>query len=371
MRPLSLPHFATLMPYVPGKPIEETEREYGVTNIAKLASNENALGASPRATAAAAEAMHKGHLYPDAGGYALKQRLAKLHEVNPATVVLGNGTNELISLLCRGLLGPGDALLNAWPSFVCYRMGAAACGVPERAVPLTADLRYDLDGMAKVARDDRSVKLVFLANPNNPTGQCFGAAELNRFLADVPPDVVVILDEAYAEYVRRADYQDGPAIVAARPRTMLLRTFSKVYGLAAWRIGYGIGDPSLIKLLDSLRDPFNTGAFAQVAALHALDDDAFVQHSQQHNAAELPRVAGALTAAGFVVTPSEGNFVLATLPANDKLDIATLNDKLLRRGLIVRPVGNYGLPRSVRITIGTVAENDRLLAAVHAIRGGA
>jgi histidinol-phosphate aminotransferase len=364
MRPLVAPHLHKLLPYVPGKPIEETEREYGVTDIAKLASNENCLGPSPKATAAVQAALAKGHLYPDAGSWALKARIARLHGVEPAQIVIGCGTNELITHLCRALLGEGEALLNAWPSFVCYRIGARIVGAPERTVPLTPALGYDLQALADVAVQDRTVKLVFLANPNNPTGACFGAADLDAFLARVPEDVVVVLDEAYAEYVERPDYQDAAALVKRRPRTVFLRTFSKIHGLASYRIGYGVGDPEIMRVLDQMRDAFNVSALAQIAALAALDDDEHIARTRAHNRAALPRLTEALQALGLQVVPSAANFVLATLPPELAIDVPTLNVELLRRALILRPVANYGLARSVRITVGTDRENDRLLAAL-------
>ena len=366
MRPLVEPHLQRLLPYVPGKPIEETEREYGVHNIAKMASNENCLGPSPRAAAAVKAALEKGHLYPDAGAFALKARLAKLHNVDAAAIVVGSGTNEIITLLCRGLLGKDDSLLNAWPSFVVYRMGARAQGAAEHVVPLK-NHAYDLEALADVARTERSVKLVFVANPNNPTGTSFGKADLDAFLARVPSDVVVVLDEAYAEYVRRADYEDGVAVAMQRPRTLMLRTFSKVYGLAAYRVGYAVGDADLIYLLNALRDPFNVSTLGQVAALAALDDAEHLQKTRAHNDRELPRLAKGLEDRGLVVTPSDANFVLATLPTSSPfgaLTAAQLNIELLKRALIVRPVANYDLPASLRISVGTVDENDRLLRAL-------
>ena len=369
MRPLVEPHLQHLPIYVAGKPIEETEREYGVSNIAKLASNENSLGASPLATAAVRAALDKGHLYPDAGAFALKARLALLHHVDPAQIVVGNGTNELITLLCRALLGHDTVLLNAWPSFVVYRLGGRAQGVSECVVPLK-DLAYDLEALADAALANRKVKLVFLANPNNPTGSCFGRADLDAFLNKLPADVVVVLDEAYAEYVRRPDYEDAVAVIARRPRTMMLRTFSKVYGLAAYRIGYGIACPELARLLDSLRDPFNVSALAQIAALAAIDDVTHIQRSIANNSQELPRLTTALQQRGLVVAPSQANFVLATLPDDWAISAADLNIELLKQALIVRPVANYDLPRSLRITVGTVAENDRLLTALDVIGPG-
>lgn len=362
-RSLIAPHLEKLVPYVPGKPIEETEREYGVTGISKLASNENCLGASPKAKDAIARASASAHLYPDAGGYYLKARIAKVHDVDVAQIVLGNGTNELIMLLVRALVGNGEALLNAWPSFVCYRIAARAQGVEEIAVPLKPDLGYDLDALATAARDPRA-KLVFLANPNNPTGRAFSQADLEAFLSTVPTDLVVVLDEAYAEFVRDPSYPRSVELVKRRPRTVVLRTFSKVFGLAGLRIGYAVCDRAIADVLNRLRDPFNTSSIAQAAALAALDDDAHIQASRAHNECALPALAAALMDRGFDVTPSQGNFLLATLPAAHALDVATLNVELLKRGVIVRPVANYDLPRSVRITVGTDREHQKLFAAL-------
>lgn len=366
MRPLFAPHLSSLLPYVPGKPIEETEREYGVSGVAKLASNESSLGPSPKAVEALHAFLSHGHLYPDAGGFYLKERLLKLHAahgISASQIVLGNGTNELITLLGRALLGVGDKLLNAWPSFVVYRIIARAQGVPEVVVPLDASLGYDLPALARAAADDDAIKLVFIANPNNPTGRMITRAQLEQFFAAVPSDLVVVLDEAYAEYVVDPAYPDGLAWVQRRPRTAVLRTFSKIHGLAGLRIGYAVCDPEIAGLVDRLRDPFNTSATAQVAALAALDDEAHLARARAHNATELPRLSSGLSARGFTVTPSVGNFVLAEV-GGELPEVPALNDALLRRGVIVRPVANYGLTRHVRITVGTTAENQRLLAAI-------
>lgn len=367
-RPLFPAHYGSLVPYVPGKPIEETEREYGVSGIAKLASNENCLGPSPKAIEAMRQVLDKTHLYPDAGGFYLKERLAKLHAVPSSHIVLGTGTNELITLLTRAILDDGDAILNAWPSFICYRICARAVGAPEVTVPLRPDLSYDLDGLVAAAKKDTRIKLVFLANPNNPTGVGFTAAELEHFFNGLPEDVVVVLDEAYAEYVRDPAYPNGVDWVRRRPRTVVLRTFSKVYSLAGLRIGYAICDRAIADLLNRLRDPFNTNALAQAAALAALDDTAHIERSIAHNAKELPRLTGMLADRGFDVAPSQGNFVLASIAKDSGLpDVAGLNEALLRRGVIVRPVGNYDLTRAVRISVGTVDENDKLAGALDAL----
>lgn len=364
MRPLVAPHLTRLLPYVPGKPIEETEREYGVSNIAKLASNENCLGSSPLATAAAKAALDKTHLYPDAGAFALKARIAKFHDIDAAHVVVGAGSNELITLLGRGLLGIDDVLVNAWPSFVVYRIIARAQGAREVAVPLTAGHAYDLDALADAINAEARTKLVFLANPNNPTGTCFGQGELDRFLAKIPADVVVVIDEAYAEYVDLPDPVDAIAVVKRRPRTMMLRTMSKAYGLAAYRVGYGVGDLELVKLVEQLRDAFNVSSLAQAAGIGALDDVEFVKRTRAHNDVERPRLRAGLEQLGFAVTPSQTNFLLVTLPEGYGLEMPAVNEALLKKALIVRPVANYGLARSFRVTVGTVEENDRLLKAL-------
>lgn len=374
MRSLVEPHLAALTPYVPGKPIEETEREYGIQGIAKLASNENCLGPSPLALEAAARALRDAHLYPDAGGYYLKERICAhhaAHGVTPAHLVLGNGTNELLTLIVRAFVGQGEAALNGWPSFVVYRIALRGQGRAEVAVPLRADLGYDLEAMAEAFARPRAegpfLKLVCLANPNNPTGRYISTGDLAAFLERVPEDVIVVLDEAYAEYVTASDYPDAMAWAMTRPRTITTRTFSKAYGLASLRVGYAVCDPLLADVLNRLRDPFNVSQVAQAAAVAALDDQAHVARSREHNARELPRMSEALRALGLAVTPSAANFVLAHTPSSFPA-MSVLNEALLRQGVIVRPVANYGLERSMRITIGTAAENDRLLRALaHAL----
>lgn len=367
MRPLVEPHLQALVPYVPGKPIEETEREYGIRGIAKLASNENCLGPSPKAVEAIQRAAASAHLYPDADCYYLKQRLCERHEsygVKPEHLVIGNGTNEILTLLVRAFLGVDDAMLNAWPSFVVYRLAAKGCGRHELAVPLDKELGYDLDAMADAAKkSEHPIKLVFLANPNNPTGRYVGRDALERFVRRLDDDMILVLDEAYAEYVTVDDYPDGLALAMRRPRTVVTRTFSKAFGLAAMRVGYAVCDPEVADILNRLRDPFNVNAIGQRAALAALDDQEHVERSKKHNAEELPRLAKGLTELGLKVYPSVANFVLAELP-EDGMSLEGMNEQLLRRGVIIRPVKNYGLPRAARITVGTRAENDKLLAAL-------
>ena len=370
MRPLVAPHLAALKAYIPGKPIEETEREYGVSGIAKLASNENCLGPSPRALDAVRESLLQSHLYPDAGGFYLKERICSYlsaYGVGPQNLVLGNGTNEILTLLVRAFVGEGEAGLIAWPSFVVYRLALAGQNRQEVSVPLREDLGYDLPAMADaLEQSETPIKVVFLANPNNPTGRYFGQVELDAFLARVPEDVVVVLDEAYAEYVQESDYPEGMRLALSRPRTIVTRTFSKAYGLAALRVGYAVCDPEIADVLNRLREPFNVNSVGQQAAMAALDDAEHVQRSIEHNQEELPKIQSALEKMGILVTPSVCNFVLMHLPEGFPT-MAEVNEGLLQRGVIVRPVANYGLPRSARVTIGTEAENQRFLHALEEI----
>jgi histidinol-phosphate aminotransferase len=373
MRALVDPHLRDLVPYIPGKPIEETEREFGVKNIAKLASNENCLGPSPLAVAAMQRTIASSHLYPDAGAFYLKDAICRhhaTHGVRPEHVVVGNGTNEILTLVVRAFVGEGEAILNAWPSFVIYRLAARAAGRAEIAVPLTSSYAYDFDAMGDaLAREKDRVKLVFLANPNNPTGRAFDDRALSGFLARVPDDVVVVIDEAYVEYVRMDGYPDGVKLALERPRTIVTRTFSKAFGLAALRIGYAVGDVAMIDVLNRLRDPFNTSSLAQAAAIAALSDTAHVARTVAHNTQEIVRLTDGLVARGFTVTPSDANFVLAHLPAGAP-DVGSLDRALLSRAVIVRPLQGYGLPRSVRITVGTESENARLLKALDDVLKG-
>jgi histidinol-phosphate aminotransferase len=370
MKSLVQPHLRELIPYIPGKPVEETEREYGVQDIAKLASNENCLGPSPAAQKAIQEAMAQNNLYPDAGAFYLKNALCEHHAKQGVTaehLVVGNGTNEILSLLVRGFVGPGEAILIGWPSFIVYRLAARACHREEVAVPLTSDFKYDMVAMADaVLSHADKVKLVFLANPNNPTGQHISRDELDTFLARTPEDVIVVLDEAYAEYVDVDDYPDGPSLVMNRPRTIVTRTFSKAYGLAALRVGYAICDTEIADILNRMRDPFNVGSLGQVAAIAALKDLDHVQKSAKHNSAERPKLATALESLGFDTTDSQANFVLVQATANMP-SITSIYESLLKKAVIIRPVESYDIEGGARITVGTEEENRRLIDALSEI----
>ncbi len=365
MLPLAESHVMSLQSYIPGKSIKETKDEYGVSELIKLASNENPFGPSPKAIKAASEAILKGHLYPISGRFALKEKLCEkfaTFDVKPHNLVLGNGANELITLLVRSLIGNGEALLNAWPSFIVYRLAAKATGRQEIAVPLTADFDYDLGHMSEVVKDN-NVKMVFIASPNNPTGKYTSINDLTEFAQALPEHVILVVDEAYFDYVDVDDYKTAIPLVLSRPRTVVLRTFSKIFGLAGLRIGYAVCDEQIAQVLHRIRDPFNVNGVAQAAALAALDDVEHIEKSKTSNNEELPRVGAAMKAMGLNITPSVGNFVLMHL-ADHMMSIDEVSESLIKKGVIIRPLKNYDLLRAARITIGTRRENDLLLGAL-------
>jgi histidinol-phosphate aminotransferase len=350
------PWLASLVPYEPGKPIEEVEREYGIPNSIKIASNENPLGPSPKAVAAIRAALGDLHRYPDGGGFALKRRLAEKLGVAPEEIILGNGSNEVLELVARAFLRPGEEAVLSEQAFVVYAsVVQATAGIP-RAVPLT-DFTHDLDAM--LAAVTPKTRIVFLANPNNPTGTIYRRAEFERFLARIRKDVVVIADEAYAEYVVDPEYPDSLRHRADGRLLLTCRTFSKIYGLAGLRIGYGVGPAELVEVLNRIRQPFNVNSLAQIGALAALDDDEHVERSRRVNREGMERIESGLRELGLESVPSQANFVLVRVG-----DGRAVTEALLRRGVIVRPMGGYRFPEHVRVTVGTAAENDRFLVAL-------
>jgi histidinol-phosphate aminotransferase len=344
-----------LSPYEAGKPLEELARELGISDAIKLASNENPLGPSPRAVEAMARVTSDINRYPDAAAYRLRERLAAEHEVDIEEILQGAGSNELIELLVRTFTTAAKHLVFAEPSFVCYRMSALANGTQFTAVPLR-NQTHDLSAMARAVQNNTA--LIFIANPNNPTGTYVARAELENFLREVPPEVIVVVDEAYFEYADASDYPNTLRLRSLRERLVVLRTFSKIHGLAALRVGYAIGPAKLIDYMNRVRPPFNVGSLGQAAALAALDDREHVKTSRETNTRERARLADALGKLGCVVTPSQANFVFVEFqrPALE------IYQSLLHEGVIVRAFG--GLPNALRITVGTPAENTRLLAAL-------
>ncbi len=348
-RPLD--HIAGITPYQPGKPIAELERELGVSPVIKLASNENPLGPSPKAMAALRAALDEGglHRYPDGGGFYLKAALAKKWGLSADHFILGNGSNEIIEFLCRTFLAPGDEVVAADLTFVVYRLITTAAGGKIVEVPL-ANHVHDLPSMA--AAVGKRTRMLFVCNPNNPTGTYNTQAQVEKLVASVPDDLVLVFDEAYAEYATATDYPDTLPILKARPNTVILRTFSKVYGLPALRIGYGITSPQMVSWMNRVRQPFNANDLAQKAALAALGDTAHVQASLGVNEAGKKRLAALFDGLGLAHLPTEANFVYV----NVGMDGGEVFSECLKQGVIIRHIhGDW-----VRITIGTDAELTRL-----------
>lgn len=368
MLKLAEQHVLSLEPYVPGRPIENDKR---IETWAKLASNENCLGPSKNALEAIASSMKSVHLYPNAKRLLVIERICehlKENNVRPECVALGNGTSELIVNLVRGVLGTSEAILYGWPSFVMYRLAAMAQGRQCYAVPLNSDMSYDVDKVIHQAsqKTNAPVKLVIVANPNNPTGNYLSKIELEYLVNKLPDDIVLVIDEAYFEYVTRDDYPNGLDYALSRPRTIVLRTFSKVYGLAGLRLGYAVGDADVISVLCRIRDPFNVNSVAQSAAIAALDDVEHLTRSIKHNLQMRPYLAAGLRNFGFVVNEGVGNFVLAkkslTMPK-----IADLANALMSFGVIIRPLEAFGLKDHVRVTVGTKQEIDQLFKSLELV----
>ncbi len=355
------PHIRSLRPYEPGMPLEELERQLGISNSIKLASNENPFGPSPRAVEALRAAAGEIHRYPDGACFELRRVLAERLRVAPEQLIFGCGADELLELLAKSFLGPGDECLYAWPSFAMYPIVVQGMGATPVAVPLDADWVHDLPALAAAVGE--RTRLLIVCNPNNPTGTSVGRAAFERLLRELPEDLVLVVDEAYVEYARRADFPDALAAVSERPGTIVLRTFSKVYGLAGLRIGYGIGDPVLVDALERARHPFNVNRLAEVAALAALDDGEHVERTRRNNAEGAEYLARELTALGIPVWPTDANFVLAQPGAG-------VHEQLLRQGVIVRPLAGFGMPEHVRISIGRPEENERLVKSLERIRAG-
>lgn len=361
MRPLVAPHIEALEPYVPGKPIEETEREYGIKGVIKLASNENPLGPSKIAVEAAKAAMAQTHLYPDASSFYLINALAKFLGVKTEEVIVGSGSNEIIELVIRTFMTPEDEALLCAGSFMMYKVSLQAHGRPFSEVPMKSGFRYDLEAMA--AAVSPKTRVVFLANPDNPTGTAFSKADLDAFLAKVPPELIVVLDEAYFEFVDWAEYPNGLDYLRTRPNTIVLRTFSKAYGLAGFRIGYGVMAPEYVRYLNRTRMPFNVTSLAQAAAVAALGDTEHVRQTRELTHRGLRYLGAELPKLGIEVPHSYTNFVFADL----KRPAGPVNEQLLRRGIITRPVPGYGFPNALRISVGLDVENERLVNALREV----
>ena len=359
---LAVDNVRTLAPYVPGKPIEELERELGITNIIKLASNENPFGPSPQAIEAMQRALADSWLYPDGSGHLLKQKLASKLGVVPNQITLGNGSNDALVLLAEAFLKPGLEAVYSQYAFAVYPIAIQATGAKGVMVPaLPSDsqmpLGHDLPAMARAINE--RTRVVFIANPNNPTGTWVDAAPLEAFIAAVPRHVMVALDEAYFEYTGGLALQNGIEWLARFPNLVVFRTFSKAYGLAGVRVGFAVSHASVADMLNRVRQAFNVSCVALAGAAAALDDPAHVAAAVRVAVAERTRVSALLERAGTRVIPSAGNFLLLHAGANARERF----EQLLRKGIIVRPVTNYQLPEHLRVTLGTVEQNDRFLRA--------
>ena len=351
---LAKPAVRTQPIYEPGKPIEYVARELGIdpASIIKLASNENPFGPSPLALAAAKRALEHGELYPDGGCFELRQKLAGIYRLGADQFIVGNGSNEIIELLGHAFVGPGDEVVMGAPAFVVYKLVTLLFEAKAIEVPLV-NFRHDLARIA--AAITPRTKLVYVCSPNNPTGTANTEAELLAFARGLPDHVITVFDEAYADFLERAP--DLRPLIREGRKLVCLRTFSKIYGLASLRIGFGYGSAELAALLNRVRQPFNVNAIAQAAAIAALDDRAFVEKCVRENRAGLAQLEHGCRELGLEIVPSVANFMLVKVG-----DGLRAFEALQRRGVIVRPVKSYGLPEWIRVTVGTPAQNARLLA---------
>jgi len=355
-------HIATLAAYPPGKPLEELERELGITDSIKLASNENPLGPSPLALQAIAGQLNRLHRYPDANAYYLKERLSRHLQVAPAQLICGNGSDEILELIMRAFVQPGQEVISAAPSFLMYGLLTQGAGGIFRPVPLQ-DFRINLAALLEAITD--RTKVVIINNPNNPTGTAVSRTDWEEFLAAVPPRVLVVVDEAYIEFAETPTVPQGLEYLREDRPLIGLRTFSKAYGLAGLRIGYGYGPSALISYLDRLRSPFNVNSLAQAAATAALDDDAFLARTRQVVKEGLAYICAALDELGVTYIPTQTNFLLIHVGRDSR----EVYEQMLRQGVIIRAMGSYQLPDYIRVNAGLPAENQRFITTFKRVMG--
>lgn len=365
-RVIGLSHVRAIAPYVGGKPISEVAREFGLdeSNIVKLASNENPLGMPESAKKAMAKAAEDLGRYPDSNGFDLKNALAKKLNVPFEWITLGNGSNDILELTARAVAQEGDEVVFSKHAFAVYPLATQAVGGKAVEVPATKDYGHDLPAMLKAITP--KTRLVFVANPNNPTGTFLPAKEIETFLEQVPSNVVIVIDEAYNEFLTPEQQYDAIAWVRKYPNVIVSRSFSKAYGLAGLRIGYGVAQNNITDLLNRIRQPFNVNSLAQAAAIAALADVEFLKKCYELNRAGYAQLTAAFEQMGLRYLPSSGNFVLVKV-GDDVNAGAKVNLELLKAGVIVRPVGNYGLPEWLRISIGLPEENQAFIEALKKI----
>ncbi len=355
-------HILGIAPYEPGKPIEELERELGIHNAIKLASNENPLAPSDRVQRAILAALNHLNRYPDGSGFYLRQALAKKHGASPDQIVLGNGSNELIELLVRAFLRPGDEAVVPHPSFVVYPMIVQAAG-GVRVMVMLKEHRLDLEAMARAITP--MTKVVFIANPNNPTATIVTADEVERFMTRVPERTIVVFDEAYIEFALGPDFPDTLNYVKQGRKVAVLRTFSKAASLAGLRVGYGVADADAIALMNRIRQPFNVNSLAQAAALAALEDDGHILECVRMIEAGRHFLYDEFKTLGVQYVPARANFILVDVGRS----AADIYQKLLHEGVIVRPMTPFGMETALRITVGTPEENRKLVKALRRVLG--
>jgi histidinol-phosphate aminotransferase len=354
-------YIRAIAPYQPGKPVAELARELGVADIVKLASNENPLGPSPRALQAIDAALPELARYPDGNGFELKAAIARRHGIGESQIVLGNGSNDVLEMVTRAFLSPGLGAVYARHAFAVYPLAVQAAGARGIEAP-AREFGHDLEAMADALDDD--TRVVFIANPNNPTGTVVPPGEVRDFLRRLPRSVVAVLDEAYYEYLPDALRANTPAWLGEFPNLVITRTFSKAYGLAALRVGFAMANPAIADLLNRVRQPFNVNTLGQVAAVAALDDQDYVARSVALNRAGMVQLTTGLIEAGLSFIPSYGNFVCVKVA-----NAADTFRRLLAKGVIVRPVANYGLPDYLRVSVGLERENARFLEALREVLG--
>ncbi len=347
----------SLHPYLPGKPVSELERELGITNIIKLASNENPLGCSPHAIEAIHCELSEIARYPDANGYYLKEAICQQLGCTMEQLTLGNGSNDVLDLIARTFAGPGSEVIFSQHAFVVYPIVTKAVEAEAVVVP-AKDFGHDLDAMADAITP--KCRLIFIANPNNPTGTCLYSKQLREFMQRVPENVIVVLDEAYYEYVDHADYPQTINWLSEFPNLIITRTFSKAYGLASLRVGYSISHGDIAGLLNRVRQPFNVNSLALAAATAAMKDTDFLSQAVKVNSEGMQYLTSELEQSGYGYIPSMGNFLTVDMDC----DAGELYQKLLHQGVIVRPVANYEMPRHLRVSIGLAEENSRFIEAL-------
>lgn len=358
----ALPGVQKISPYVTGKPIEEVAREFGVAleDIVKLASNENPIGPSPKVAAAIQAQIADLARYPDGAGYDLKQKLCALHAINANQITLGNGSNDILDLIAKAWVEPGLNAVYSQHAFVAYPLAILAAGGECREVP-AKHYAHDLTAMLQAM--DANTRIVFVSNPNNPTGTAFSQAELEQFLAQVPSHVLVVMDEAYIEYCEQGAIANSMPLLGQYPNLIVSRTFSKAYGLAALRVGYAVSSPVVADVLNRVRQPFNVNSMALAAAAAAVEDQAHIDYIRSENRKGMQQLEAGFSQLGLSWIPSYGNFVAVDF----KRDAAPINQALLEKGVIVRPVAGYDMPTFLRVSVGTAKENTRFLEVLTSV----